>query len=415
MKQHLLTAVAVKNAKKNLHDGAGLYLIVSPTGSKSWVLRYRNRVTQKTASIGLGSLANYSLAEAREKAAALRKMAAEGVDLAAHKEAERAALTAATKPVVAEPEKATLHDAFVEYMRHHGEAFRSPKARSQWRSTFETYASHLLDRPLDSINQRDIIEVLSPIWLTKNETATRLQQRLAKILGFARAMGMRSSEGNPATWKDNLEFLMPKADVVVRHHPAMPTDRARDVFQVLLKSDSISAAALRFCILSCLRNGTARQITHLMIDYEQGIIEIPAEITKTNRDFILPLTPAMIAEIQRFPKSSGTDLVFPGIANKVMSENTFLKVQRDLIQKHLSNDKDFDRLIAATVHGWRSTFSDYVAENYENISQLDIDACLQHALGNQVLRAYLRSDVYLKRLQIMNFWSNHLVSHNESD
>ncbi|QYU70113.1 Arm DNA-binding domain-containing protein [Leptolyngbya sp. 15MV] len=72
-----LTALQVKNAKPGRHsDGGGLYLLVKPSGAKSWLLRVQ--VDGRRRDFGLGSLKDVTLAEAREKAAAARKLARAG-------------------------------------------------------------------------------------------------------------------------------------------------------------------------------------------------------------------------------------------------------------------------------------------------------------------------------------------------
>ena len=160
-----LSAVKVRTISKpgRYADGSGLYLEVDPSGAKRWFLR--TMVQGRRCHIGLGGLSVVSLAEAREAALAMRKIAKAGGDpLAERRKAKRVVPTfeAAAKKVHEE----------------HAPAWKNAKHGQQWINTLRDYAFPIIgNRRVDKIDSADILKVLSPIWLSKPETARRVRQR----------------------------------------------------------------------------------------------------------------------------------------------------------------------------------------------------------------------------------------------
>ena len=188
-----LTARRVETAKPGkFGDGGGLQLVVAPSGAKKWVLRFLWQ--SRPREMGLGSYPEVSLADAREKALAGRRLARSGVDpIAARKKSERVT---------------TFGELADEIAGHLAEGFRNAKHKAQWRMTLTVYAEPLRAKPVDKIETADVLAVLQPIWQAKPETASRLRGRIERILNAAKAKGYRTGE-NPAAWRGHLENLLP--------------------------------------------------------------------------------------------------------------------------------------------------------------------------------------------------------------
>ena len=202
-----LTARKVETAKPGKYsDGGNLYLIVSETGARKWVLRFTWRGRAK--EMGLGSAASVPLADAREKAASARRKIAQGLNPIDERKRDGGIPTFGE---MADDVRETL-----------SAGFRNEKHKAQWKSTLETYAAPLRAKPVDTIATDDVLAVLKPIWTTKAETASRVRGRIEKVLDAAKAKGFRDGE-NPARWRGHLDHLLPRPLKLARgHHAAMP-------------------------------------------------------------------------------------------------------------------------------------------------------------------------------------------------
>src|SRR5215471_11990486 len=224
-----LTARKVETAKAGKYsDGGNLYLIVSDTGTRKWVLRFTWR--GKAREMGLGTPATVSLADAREKAGNARWMVAQGID------------------PIHERKRTGGVPTFGEIADHVREAlsagFRNEKHKAQWKTTLATYAAPLSDKPVDTILTDDVLAVLKPIWTTKSVTASRLRGRIEKVLDAAKAKGFRDGE-NPARWRGHLDHLLPRQPKLRKgHHAAMPYEEVAAFMAKLRERDSLAAQAL---------------------------------------------------------------------------------------------------------------------------------------------------------------------------
>jgi Phage integrase central domain/Arm DNA-binding domain len=207
-----LSARAAATAKSGRHgDGRGLWLAVSETGARKWVLRFTfgGRVTE----MGLGSADSVTLAQARDKAHEARKLVSEGVNpIDARREAGR---IKAGKPTFGQCADALLEAKSSEW--------RNEKHRAQWRMTLVEYAKPLRDTPVDQVDTEAVLGVLQPIWQAKPETASRLRGRIETVLDAARAKGhIGRNEANPARWRGHLDKLLAKRQKLTRgHHAAL--------------------------------------------------------------------------------------------------------------------------------------------------------------------------------------------------
>ena len=184
-------------------DGNGLYLVVDPSGARRWVLRVV--VQGRRRDIGLGGASLVTLAEAREKALAYRKIAREGGDPLADRRQQQAIPTFET---AAE----TVH-------REHAAGWKNAKHAAQWLTTLKNYAFPVIGpQRVDQIGSGDVLKVLTPIWLSKPETARRVRQRIGTVLDWAKASGFRT-EGNPV---EGVTKGLPKQRDRDAHHAALP-------------------------------------------------------------------------------------------------------------------------------------------------------------------------------------------------
>ena len=357
-------------------DGDGLMLVVKPTGAQSWTLRVR--IGGDRRDIGLGSAKVLTLAEARAKAAELRRDVARGID------------PIAEKKKVVDPVP-TFRDAATRVHADHKAAWKNGKHQAQWISTLETYAFPMIgDRPVDKIEGPLIRDVLASIWLTKPETARRVRQRIGAVLDWSYVKGYRKTEAPMRSLSKGLP-RQPRKD---GHFAAMPYADVPKLIARLRERSSVGRLALEALILTAARSGEIRGATWSEVDLDTGMWSVPAERMKMGRVHHVPLAPQAInafrrAEGLRVPCS---DLVFPGQKLKSpVSDMTLLKVMRDMET-------------GVTVHGFRSAFRDWVAEETSYPGEV-AEAALAHAIPNKVEAAYRRTDFLEKRRALMREWA----------
>jgi integrase len=145
-----------------------------------------------------------SFAEARELALVARKQLLAGVDPINARNAARARVAAeGTKRI-------TFKEAAEQYYQLHEQKWKNRKRRAQFSNTLRTYAFPVLGAmPVDTISTGDVLRVLDPIWHSKTETASRVRQRIEKVLAWSIVRGYRSAP-NPAAWVNHLKEALPQ-------------------------------------------------------------------------------------------------------------------------------------------------------------------------------------------------------------
>ncbi len=382
---------------------SGLHLNVTDTGAKSWILRVM--VGNKRRHIGLGSLADVSLAQARELAREKRKMIAEGIDpVEVRKEARALAVSQSEKGM-------TFEDAFERYFTEKLESeLSNPKHRAQWRSTLTTYAYPTIgDVAVNDISKEAVLSVLTPIWITKTETATRVRQRIERVLDWATAMGYRSGP-NPALWKGNLQQLLPAPAKIknVVHYPAIALDDVTRWFKILRTRDGVAAKAVEFLTLTASRSQEIRKAKWDEISFETGVWNVPADHMKAKIAHRVLLSKAALELLRKTPRFAGCPLIFPSPRNGEMSDATLAAVLKRIQKAETTNGGlgfvDPVSRRPAVPHGLRSTFRDWAAEKTEYASDL-AEIALAHEVGNEVQRAYRRGDMLERRRDLMEDWA----------
>ncbi|GAC1574090.1 MAG: site-specific integrase [Sphingomicrobium sp.] len=374
-----LTATAVKGARVpgRYPDGDGLMLIVGDNGARRWM--FRLQVNGKRRDFGLGSAKDVSLAEARESAAALRKQVLAGIDPVAEKKRER-------EPIP------TFAVAARRVHEEHKRGWKNGKHQAQWIATLETYAFPKLgDLTVDVIEGPAVRDVLAEIWLDKPETARRVRQRIGTVLDWAYAKGFRSTEAPMRSLSKGLPRQPRKGD---RHHAALPYTEVPAFLSKLRERVSVGRLALEAALLTAARSGEVRGATWGELDLETATWTIPADRMKAGKPHVVPLSAPALDAFQRAGefRQAESDLVFPGMCSgKQLSDMTLLKVLRDMDA-------------GVTVHGFRSSFRDWVAEATYTAGEV-AEAALAHAVPSAVERAYKRTDFFEKRRKLMDAWA----------
>jgi integrase len=375
-------------------DGKGLYLLVRSAAARFWLFRYRRNGHMR--EMGLGSFADVTLAEAREKAADLHRKVKAGIDPLAEREArafaEKVASHQATVRAI------TFADVADRYIAAHEAGWRNPKHRQQWRNTLNTYALPVLGTlPVSDVDTGAVMRVLEPIWRKKTETASRLRGRIESVLDYATAREWRAGE-NPARWRGHLENLLPAPGKVakVEHHAALPWREIGTFMATLVEQEGVAALALRFAILTAARTGEVIGATWREMDMASAVWTVPAGRMKASREHRVPLSSLALtvlraaAQLRSDPHPDAS--VFPGKLGKPLSNMAMLALLRRMGCADL------------TTHGFRSTFRDWCAESTNHPREV-AEAALAHTLDDKVEAAYRRGDLMEKRSRLMADWA----------
>jgi integrase len=378
---HRLGDLRVRNAKRPgmYADGGGLYLQVRSAHAKSWIFRYESKGQQRY--LGLGSLDTISLAEARELALEARKQRLRGTDPLEAKRAQRAATEAEAAKAM------TFAEAADKYIASHSAGWRSAIHTAQWTQSLADHVLPIIGTlPVQAIDTALVLKVLEPIWNTKAETASRVRGRIEAVLDWAKARGYRNGE-NPAKWRGHLAQLLPARSKVqrVEHMPAMPYAEIGAFMARLRTRDDVASAALEFTILTAGRSG---EVIGAKWDEVDGRVwTVPAERMKAGNEHRVPLSDAAMAVLDRMREIRNGDHIFP----RPFTKNYLLGVVRRLG-------------LEISVHGFRSTFRDWAAEQTAYPNHV-VERALAHKIPNAVEAAYQRGDLFEKRRKLMEAWA----------
>lgn len=373
-----LTSLQIRNLKEpgRYNDGDGLFLELTGPNKGNWQLRAT--VNGRRRDIGLGSLALVSLKEARDAALELRRDVQRGIDPVAERKRRKLEIL-------------TFKAAALQVHAEQKASWKNGKHQDQWITTLENYAFPVLgDRLVNDIEGPLIREVLLPIWLKKPETARRVKQRIGVVLDWAYANGMRPTEA-PMRSVSRVLPRQPKKD---GHFAAMPYDAVPRFVAHLHAGLSVSRLALEFLILTAARSGEVRGAQWKEIDLEAKLWTIPASRMKVGKEHVVPLSAAAIdvLECARQFHAPCSNLIFPGRdVRRPLSDMTLLKVL------HCAE-------LPYTVHGFRSAFRDWAAEQTSYPGEV-AEAALAHTVANKVEAAYRRTNYLDKRREMMADWA----------
>lgn len=393
MATNKLTALGVKRliTPGRYGDGGGLWLQVRDERHRSWLFRYA--LHGRARQMGLGALQDVSLAEARETAAACRRLLRDGVDPIEQRRTARADAAGVGR--------LTFRSVAERYLAANEASWRNAKHRYQWRATLETAHALLGDRLVTAITTGDVTAVLEPIWMTKTETAKRLRGRIEAVLDYATAKGWRAGE-NPARWRGHLSNILPPPRRVAHteHHAALPWRQAPSFMVQLREQRGMAARALEFTILTAARTGETLGATWSEIDLKTATWTVPKARMKALRVHRVPLAPAVVDILRELPfsdggASHGEQWVFPGgRQGRALSNMSMAMLLRRMGRVDL------------TVHGFRSCFRDWCAEATDHPREV-AEQALAHVLPSAVEAAYRRGDLLEKRRKLMLDWAEY--------
>ena len=381
-----LSAAFVRSAPPGRHsDGNGLYLFVQPTGTRSWIQRLVVRGRKR--ELGLGSVTLVSLAEAREKALANRKLAREGGDPLAEKRRSLGIPTFA--------------EATARVVEQKRAGWRSSAHPRNWLRSLELYAFPRIGKmPVSEVSSADVLEVLTPIWHRKASTARCVHMRIRAVLEWAIAMEWRTD--NPC---DRLVPVLGPQHDVVEHRLALPHREVPAAIERVRASGTITVdtLALEFLVLTAARSGEVRGAVWSEIDRDDGVWTIPASRMKAGREHRVPLCGRALEVLHaaRTLGDGGSPIVFITERRKPLDEKRLWR----LLEKHK---------IAAVPHGFRSSFRDWAAEETNHPREV-VEAALAHVVRNKVEAAYRRSDLFERRRILMDDWARYLSGETAMD
>lgn len=360
-------------------DGHGLYLVVSATGAKRW--EQRITIQGKRCDCGHGSASLVSLAEARERALEYRRIAGAGGD--PRKEKDRNAEILTFEAAAREVHKGLLGTWSNE---KHGHDFIN---------SLQMYAFPKIGTVLVSeVGSSDLLKVLAPIWTTKNETARRVFQRMETVLKWAAAKEWRDGTPGDVTLQG-----LPKVRRKKSNRKALSYAQVHELVLALRGSNAMEQTklCLEFIILTAARSAEARYADWNEVDLEKATWTVPAHRIKMRRDHTVPLSPRAVQILKDAQFLYGDkELIFPGARKG--------RPLSDVALSGRVKDLGYD----VTVHGFRTSFRTWTQERTAFPREI-CEAALAHLVGDEVERAYARSDLLEKRRELMDAWADYLA------
>ena len=372
----------------------GLLLQISASGAKSWVLRYERH--GKEHMMGLGSVSDFNLKEARERARAARQLLADGIDPLVRKQADKAAAR------LAEARKLSFKEAAQKYFDHYEAKWTSPSHRESFLSTLATYAFPVIGAlDVATIDTPDVHRVLDPIWKTKSITADRIRSRIEQVLDWCVVRGHRPPGTNPARWVGHLEHSMaaPRELAPIKHHAALPYAELPALMAKLRQQQGSAARALEFLIATAART---REVTGAIwdeINFADATWIVPAHRMKGRKEHRVPLSKPALAMLRDLPREKSNPFLF--IGNRAGEG-----LGRIAMPWLLNERMGFENI---TIHGFRSTFRDWAGETTAFAHDI-CEAALAHVRGDKSVMAYARGDLFDKRRKLMEAWSRYCMT-----
>jgi integrase len=363
----------------------GLHLWVKSQKQRYWILRFT--YNGKRQNMSLGAYPEISLKLARHKAIKARNDINNAINPIEVK-------ITANAPNEIESKKITFEEFATNYINTMRPRWGNEKHADQWLSTMKTYAFPEIGcLALDEIDTDHIYKILLGIWIKKPETASRVRGRIERILSSATVAKHRHGI-NPAQWKGHLEHLLPPTPKSTKHHEALPYKQITTFLASIREIDRVSALALEFTILNASRTGEV--INAKREEVEGGIWTVPASRMKARKEHQVPLGVRSL-ELIEIAKSMDKDSPYLFSNNGRPLSNMAMLL---LTRKYAPNK---------TVHGFRSTFRDWVAEETEHSPEV-AEMALAHTISNQVEAAYRRGNLIERRRRLMNDWESYCLT-----
>ncbi len=372
--------VAKKDLKPGRYgDGANLYLNVTPTKTKNWVMIINRGVRRE---IGLGSVLDVSLEKARVKADAFRRAAADGRDVLEVKRTERSVLN--------------FEQAAKMFVAAKKDGWKHENIENRWAQILALKeVADLNLRPVRDVVVQDVLRAVTPLWQSKPTTGKFLVGMIKQTLAFANANGHRDPNvANPADWNTSLKYLMssPKRG---GNFAAMDYNDVPSFVQSLREQDTAYARAIEFLVLTWARKQEVLDLDWNEIDFDKALWTVPAARMKMGILHQVGLSARALEILREQHKATGgKGLVFPATtSNKPISRTTL------------------NRLVPRpyTLHGFRSAARDYTGDKTD-IPREIAEGCLAHSIGSASERAYRRGNALEKRRQCLTIWADYLAT-----
>ena len=373
-------------------DGDGLRLRVDKNNNKNWVFRYS--MFGKSKDMGLGKFPIVTLNDARQKLVNAKKIIYEGKDPIKLKKEQQIELK--RKSITFKK----IRDEFIETFQVE---WSNSKHKNQWINTLKTYADPIIgDLAPSEIKTHHVLSILKPIWSSKHETASRVRQRLERIFSYCIASDFMDRP-NPASLKDNLEFLLPKVSksLSVQHLRSLDYQGLPFLIPKLINPHTTPSLALALLITTACRTNEVIGSTWNEINLKDKVWVIPAHRMKMRQEHTVPLNDLALRGLNLIEKNNASPFIF---LNAKKTTHICNNTMRYFLMKNLP-----DYFKDTVPHGFRSSFRNWAEENH-NYSRRAVELCLAHANKNKVEKAYLRSNLLSKRIEIMNEWNKFLTS-----
>ncbi len=367
----------------------GLHLWIKGPQKKYWIFRYTR--LGKRHNISLGAFPKLGIKEARKRALRIANKLLDGEDPRKKAEMNKKSSESANAP---------LFEKFAEEWIETNEAgWTNKKHAHQWRYTLRDFAYPIIGNlPLNLIDEHHVLNILQPIWLTKTETASRLRGRLERIFTAAKVKKLRDGN-NPATWRGYLDAVLPSPKTVKRqngerHHKALPYRQIPEFMSKLREQEGLAALALEFLILNA--NRTSEVLLAKWDEITGDLWVIPSARMKAKKEHRIPLTRRSIEVLQ--------------MSKNYSEGNQYIFSKRDRPLSNMSMTAVLRRMgVNVTVHGFRSTFRDWVAEETEHSHEV-AEMALAHTITNRVEAAYRRGELLKRRRILMMDWQDYCES-----
>lgn len=389
--------------------GDGLYLEIDAAGGKRWQLRYQLKGKRTNVGLGAYDKKTNTLAMARQKVMESKQLIHKGIHPTEQKRVQKEAGLELERTRKAEQsaKKNTFAVVAAELIDRRKSGWRNAKHAQQWTNTLATYAFPVFgDKPVAEVDLKDIRRCLDPIWESKTETASRVRQRIETVLNYAATNGLRETGYNPAQWRGICENIYISAETLKHkraidagsdgHFSALIYSELPEFYSQLTGIAGLGAMALRLTILTAARTNPVRFAKWDEIDLDKSLWTAPAAKMKTGESLRVALSESAVELIENLPRLA--EFVFPGTKEgKPISNGAMLAVLKRMGRTDI------------TVHGFRSTFRDWVGEETSFNTNL-AEHALGHGVGNQVERAYARGDQLEKRRVLMEEWGAFVTS-----
>jgi integrase len=426
-----IDAAKPRTTPYRLSDGGGLLLEVRPTGGKIWTVRIT--VAGKRRDIGLGGYPTVSLKDARAKAAATRRLAGQGVDPVAERtrlshEAERQAALAK------QAEARTFKSVAAACIASESPGWKNPRTELLWLRSLEHWIFPVLgDVPVAAIDRAAVHRAIEKVWTTRPATGKKVLRRVGAVLRYAAANGWRPND-NVADAR-MLRYAGLPALPGGRKQPSLPWVRLPAFMAALGQMPGLAPLALHLVILTALRSGEVRNMRWSWLSFHgTPTLTVPGEAMKSKRSVEVrphrvPLTGEVLktlavaysittgtlvtgADLPGLAPLQGDKLVFPSARLTTSLSDMALSA----VMRRMNADRP-DGLAApwrdgdgreAVPHGFRASFSTWVDDTRPEEREA-AERALAHEPANKVSGAYRRSDLFDRRIVLMQAWSDHCV------